>query len=178
MRAPVIGNVVVVVLLAFASFKHTFAFTVYEKASLCCGRSRLLPSPSTFKSLRQPPPKHVTASYDRVTASSTATHAGQKRDDTSYDGVGRGQYIFVVVLFICIWQFSIPPTFRRAKFCPPACAKERTLCRNPCVTVEEWTNDIVQYYRNGGGIQWDFSIDPNTLAENERFAQNLFGNNK
>jgi hypothetical protein len=42
--------------------------------------------------------------------------------------------------------------------------------------VEEWTTDIAEYYRNGGGIQWDFSIDPNTLAENKQFVENLFGN--
>jgi hypothetical protein len=102
-------------------------------------------------------------------------NAEKKKNEVSYDGSDRGRYLFALVLFICIWQFSIPPSFRRAKFCPPACVKERTLCRSKCVTFEEWTSDIVQYYRDGGGIQWDFSIDPNTLADNERFLQSFFG---
>jgi hypothetical protein len=105
----------------------------------------------------------------------TMLHAERKEDDVTYDGRGRGRYLFVLVLLICIWQFSIPPTFRRAKFCPPACGKERILCNSKCVRFEDWTRDIVQYYKDGGGIQWDFSIDPNTIAENERFINSIFG---
>ena len=102
-----------------------------------------------------------------------------EKKEVTYDGADRGRYLFALVFFICIWQFSIPPSFRRAKFCPPACVKERSLCRtSTCVTFGEWTSDIAQYYRDGGGIQWDFSIDPNTLAENERFIQSLLGNKK
>lgn len=100
----------------------------------------------------------------------------EKKQAVTYDGSDRGRYLFALVFFICIWQFSIPPSFRRAKFCPPACVKERSLCRtSTCVTFGEWTNDIAQYYRDGGGIQWDFSIDPNTLAENERILQRFLG---
>jgi hypothetical protein len=110
-----------------------------------------------------------------LTKTRTILHE-RKKDGVTYDGADRGRYLFVFVLFICIWQFSIPPSFRRAKFCPPACVKVRTACSSTCVTFDEWTSDIVQYYRDGGGIQWDFSIDPKTLAENERFVQNLLGN--
>jgi hypothetical protein len=176
---------IVILLLPIVIFKHTFAFTINDSCinSLCHGRSRpILPSTVTTRRPIFIPQQQLTVSFHKATATTTKTltHEMRKKDDevSSYDGVGRGRYIFVVVLFICIWQFSIPPTFRRAKFCPPACVQERTLCRNPCVTLEEWTNDIVEYYRNGGGIQWDFSIDPNTLAENQQFFHKLFGNNK
>lgn len=174
-----------VVVLVTCLLQPTFAFTVFDstncKALLCHGRS--IPTLSTtFRRRILQHSTDSTASFHGAATATTAMKCAARKtnnDDkisVSYDGVGRGRYILVLVLFICIWQFSIPPTFRRAKFCPPACAKERTMCRNQCVTVEEWTTDIAEYYRNGGGIQWDFSIDPNTLAENKQFVENLFGN--
>lgn len=163
-----------VVLLFLGLFKQTFGFTLFDKNLLCIDSTRCSPF---LPMVKRRQPQHLTAPFDRVTGttSKTAIHAEGKKS-VSYDGVDRGRYFLALVFFICIWQFSIPPTFRRAKFCPPACVKERALCRTPCVTIEEWTSDIVQYYKNGGGIQWDFSIDPNTLAENEKFVKNLFGN--
>jgi hypothetical protein len=115
--------------------------------------------------------------YDRTFSRlHSALFVKQEKKEVTYDGADRGRYLFALVFLICIWQFSIPPSFRRAKFCPSTCVKERSLCRtSSCVTFGEWTSDVVQYYRDGGGIQWDFSIDPKTLAENERFLQALFG---
>ena len=161
-----------VVLIPALSLKHTFGFSSCDKPLFCID-SRVSASMSKVQQMR--PPQRLTAPFGRVAGTKTMLHAERKKDTVSYDGSDRGRYILVLVLFICIWQFSIPPTFRRAKFCPTACAKERTLCRKPCVTIEEWTSDVVQYYKNGGGIQWDFTIDPNTVAENEKFVQNLFG---
>jgi hypothetical protein len=42
--------------------------------------------------------------------------------------------------------------------------ENRVECNN-CKTVGELQKEIQDYYRNGGGIQWDFSIDPETRAE-------------
>ncbi|GAX24180.1 hypothetical protein FisN_4Lh269 [Fistulifera solaris] len=79
-----------------------------------------------------------------------------------YDGTaGRGLVLFGFVLFLCVWLFSIPPEFRRAYFCSPACEENPIYC-NDCVTPKEWVSGIVEYYQNGGGIQFDFSIDPKT----------------
>ena len=79
------------------------------------------------------------------------------------DGVGRGIPILGLVLVIILWTFSIPPEFRRAYICVDACNEYRDApqCNN-CVTGEEWANGVKEYYQNGGGIQWDFSIDPNS----------------
>ena len=165
----IVTRAAVVVLLFVGLFKKALGFTL-------CNKNLLIIDSTCFSPMVQRrPPQHLTAPFHSVIGIKTAMCAEREKDAVSYDGSGRGRYLFGLVLFICIWQFSIPPTFRRAKFCPPACAKERALCRKPCVTIEEWTSDIVQYYKNGGGIQWDFSIDPNTLAENEKFVQNLFG---
>ena len=40
------------------------------------------------------------------------------------------------------------------------CPEEQT---QTCVTPSAWVAGITEYYRNGGGIKWDFSIDPATL---------------
>jgi hypothetical protein len=79
------------------------------------------------------------------------------------DGTGRGLYILGIVLLACVWSFTVPPKFRRAYICSDRCAvnREAPQCNN-CVTSDEWTAGIKEYYANGGGIQWDFSIDPNS----------------
>lgn len=89
-----------------------------------------------------------------------ATHLEAKKID---DGIGRGIPILGLVLVVILWTFTIPPEFRRAYICVDACNEYRDApqCNN-CVTGEEWSNGVKEYYRNGGGIQWDFSIDPNS----------------
>jgi hypothetical protein len=80
-----------------------------------------------------------------------------------------------LVLLANVWVFSIPPEFRRAYICPnPSCEANRVACKN-CVTLEEWTNGIQDYYRNGGGIQFDFSIDPATLEYNKQVLEGVLG---
>ncbi|KAL7578345.1 hypothetical protein ACA910_012751 [Epithemia clementina (nom. ined.)] len=75
-------------------------------------------------------------------------------------GLKRGSYLLGLSLFLAIWIFSIPPEFRRARFCPnEECAV--THCFE-CVTPSEWVGGIVEYYQNGGGVQFDFSIDQST----------------
>lgn len=83
----------------------------------------------------------------------------------SYDGTGRGNYILTFVLFVVLWTFSIPVEFRRAHICQTQrCIDNRAACYD-CVTPEEWKAGIVEYYKGGGGVQFDFSIDPATKAK-------------
>jgi hypothetical protein len=79
------------------------------------------------------------------------------------DGTGRGAILLGVVLAACVWIFSIPPEFRRAYLCgTERCVQDRQayLC-NDCMTPEEWRTGIMEYYKNGGGVKFDFSVDPN-----------------
>jgi len=93
-------------------------------------------------------------------------------------GGGRGLVLFGFVLLVNVWLFSVPPSFRRAYICPtPRCEQNRPACKD-CVTGEEWKNGIVDYYRNGGGIQFDFSIDPATLEANKQSVEALLGGKK
>lgn len=78
------------------------------------------------------------------------------------DGANRGYVLLGLVFLACVWIFSIPPEFRRMHFCTsPDCVQNRASCYD-CVTVSEWTNSVAEYYKNGGGIQFDFSVDPAT----------------
>lgn len=74
------------------------------------------------------------------------------------DGQGRGKYIMSFVLFLCIWIFSIPPEFRRAHICTTSAAT----IRSDCVSLGDWTQQVGDYYKGGGGVHFDFSIDQST----------------
>lgn len=90
------------------------------------------------------------------------------------DGIGRGIYLQLVVFGLCAWLFTIPPEFRRAYFC----AEGQDSATSECVTTDEWFQGISDYYKNGGGIQWDFSIDPRTKAANQQKLDEFLNNMK
>jgi len=88
----------------------------------------------------------------------------QSKIESQVDGTGRGLALFSVVVGICIWLFSIPPEFRRAHFCVvEQCVQERSKCYD-CVTFSEWTAGVQEYYRSGGGIEFDFTVAAETKA--------------
>jgi hypothetical protein len=91
----------------------------------------------------------------------------QMVDKPSYDGKNRGKVIQVIVLSICVWFFSIPPEFRRTHFCPTSrCVENRATCYE-CTTFGEWKVRVADYYKGGGGVHFDFSIDPATKQFNK-----------
>mmetsp|Transcript_30602 Transcript_30602/g.46961 ORF Transcript_30602/g.46961 Transcript_30602/m.46961 type:complete len:197 (+) Transcript_30602:110-700(+) len=88
------------------------------------------------------------ALYERKTPSDNVTGTG-----------ARGQVIFAFALAFCIWLFTIPSEFRRAYICSSsACVQNRASCSD-CKTLGELRQGVAEYYRNGGGIQFDFSIE-------------------
>lgn len=100
------------------------------------------------------------------TASSTINHkydsiVQMKMSNNSADPSGqrRGLILFPLVLLFTAWLFTIPPEFRRAHLC-----SEQQVIDYPgkCITADTWINGVKEYYRNGGGIEFDFSIDPGT----------------
>ena len=77
----------------------------------------------------------------------------------SYGTGARGLALFGIVFLACVWFFTIPPSFRRSRICDDQQAAARP---EVCISFSTFTNNVAEYYRNGGGIQWDFSIDPGT----------------
>lgn len=130
----------------------------------------LLPS-STISSRNK---KSTTTTF--VTTTTTTTRTQLFGAKMKMDGAGRGVYLMAIVLAINIWLFSIPPSFRRAKICVGDPAETPQVAVGDCVTSDQWIADVKDYYKNGGGIQWDFSIDPQTLAKNEKTLKDLLGN--
>mmetsp|Transcript_5112 Transcript_5112/g.6939 ORF Transcript_5112/g.6939 Transcript_5112/m.6939 type:complete len:164 (-) Transcript_5112:141-632(-) len=81
--------------------------------------------------------------------------------DVLKESEDRGNVIFALTFAACIWIFSIPPDLRRSHFCTTEqCTNNRSKCYD-CVTFSEWGNEVVSYYRKGGGINFDFSVDKN-----------------
>jgi hypothetical protein len=116
----------------------------------------------------------------RSTMMTSTTRILAKNEDSDSDkmyvyGNDRGNVLLTIVMAFCIWQFSIPPSFRRAHICyTPACIEQRSLCSD-CITLQEWSADVSAYYKNGGGVQWDFSIDPRTIEQNQQKWDEVFG---
>ena len=99
------------------------------------------------------------------TRSSLVLHYDNNNYDSDLGSNRAGIPILIASLLVCAWFFTIPPEFRRARYCGSTyCADNRAECNN-CKTVGELQHDIQDYYRHGGGIKWDFSIDPVTQAE-------------
>jgi hypothetical protein len=86
------------------------------------------------------------------------------------DGLEEGKVILGIALVIAVWFFSIPTEFRRAHLCSEADAA----IYEQCLTPSQFATGVSEYYENGGGIKFDFSIDPGTLETNEELRQVLF----
>lgn len=84
---------------------------------------------------------------------------GPQKSNYATDSEARGVIIFGLVLAVNIWFFTIPTELRRGHWCfTPRCTENRSRC-NDCQTVSEWSSDVMDYYRGGGGIHFDFSIE-------------------
>lgn len=83
----------------------------------------------------------------------------RKRPGVYEDSEKRGAFLLVLALLLCAWSFSIPVELRRDHWCfTSQCASNRSSCYD-CITFGEWYQKVRDYYVNGGGIQFDFSIE-------------------
>lgn len=83
----------------------------------------------------------------------------RKRPGVYQDSEKRGAFLLVLVLLLCVWSFSIPVELRRDHWCfTSQCASNRASCYD-CITFGEWYQKVQDYYVNGGGIKFDFSIE-------------------
>jgi len=84
-----------------------------------------------------------------------------------------------IVMFLNVWMFSLPPSFRRQEICTPEVYEQIVAKGNEdkydCITMEMWKDSIVQYYKDGGGVVFDFSINPKTLERNKKLWESTFG---
>ena len=95
-----------------------------------------------------------------INTSSTSLHA-EKKNNVLAEYEERGKYLFAIVMFAIIWSFTIPPEIRRQHICfSRNCRLDNTgkFCYD-CVSFGEYADQIAEYYKGGGGIKFDFSIE-------------------
>lgn len=113
------------------------------------------------------PSQGSSATLSSTTQLLEKSSSNDSNKELSYDdGSGRGKFLLGFVLLVTIWFFSIPKEFRRTHLCfSDRCAANPTfeLCHN-CVTFGQLTHDIADYYKNGGGIEWNFEVGEETKA--------------
>lgn len=95
---------------------------------------------------------------------------------------GRGLILFGLVLALNVWMFSLPASFRRRNVCNDDVYQRIVVDSGVkpnddryCITMEMWKQSIVDYYKNGGGVEFDLSIDPKTLERNKMLWESTFG---
>jgi hypothetical protein len=89
----------------------------------------------------------------------------------AYLGLKRGRVLEIIAVALAVWLFTIPAEFRRAKFC----SELETTMYTECYTPKQWIGGVADYYKGGGGIAFDFSIDQKTLENNAALKNELFG---
>lgn len=87
---------------------------------------------------------------------STTKDATRKRNADTY-GIQNGGYLLLFALAVNVWFFTIPVEFRRSKFCSEE--DVRLHPESKCTTFDAWRRGIAEYYANGGGVEFDFSIE-------------------
>jgi hypothetical protein len=170
-QSPMASPKTLLLLLSIAVVQASFVFKHDGGASFTVNRRK--PSTSMQNVVAVASKQHR---LGKIT-SGTCLFAQNDSEDrvTNYEyGTERGSILMAIVMAFCIWTFSIPPSFRRAHICyTQPCVEQRSACSD-CVTGEEWISDVVDYYRGGGGIQWDFSIDPKTVEQNQQKWDEIF----
>ena len=86
--------------------------------------------------------------------------SNQNNDDKNMGkitGTDAGVWLLGFALIFNIWAFSIPVEFRRARVC--SAEQVELYPESKCMTTEMWLEGVTEYYKNGGGVSFDFSIE-------------------
>jgi hypothetical protein len=90
--------------------------------------------------------------------SSDKRKRGSETGETDPTGLRRGVVLLPLVVLLAVWLFTIPVEFRRARFCSEE--QVRLYPDSKCITPDNWVKGIQDYYQQGGGVEWDFTLDP------------------
>jgi len=92
------------------------------------------------------------------TVPTTTTTLQMSGGGSNVDGSREGRILLIISCLAVVWGFSIPPEFRRARICTEeqvaAAAKEAH-----CTTFDNWKSELSQYYKDGGGVKFNFSVE-------------------
>mmetsp|Transcript_8648 Transcript_8648/g.13451 ORF Transcript_8648/g.13451 Transcript_8648/m.13451 type:complete len:155 (-) Transcript_8648:1400-1864(-) len=97
----------------------------------------------------------TSSNHDR--ALKMAADDEERTKSSKIDGSAGGTYFLAAVLLANVWLFTIPTEFRRAHLYPEGNAG---LYSDPKgITAKDWAAGVAQYYGNGGGVKFDFSVE-------------------
>jgi len=149
---------------------HNLRYLAYASAALllscfssgcCVSAFTTTIAPSTVKSAesKQFNGRMATAfvSHPADKTTTSLQMSGGSNPDVDTDGTDAGKYLLIIVLLVNVWAFSIPVEFRRARFCTEE--DVRLYPDRHCTTFETWKTGIFDYYANGGGVHFDFSVE-------------------
>jgi hypothetical protein len=136
-----------------------------------CGRTlptttiaqpRCSPVVVTGRSWSQESMATSTAVFNQQPSENDNTAEEQKRRSEAIGGTGvEGKTLLFLGFFLSAWFFTVPTEFRHARICD-----ERETAANPevCTTPGMFGSKVVDYYKGGGGIKWDFTVADETKA--------------
>ena len=119
--------------------------------------SKTLPSRSTLGRVVLAPTSAVAQSRAQPAVPSSSCLWAEIDRNGYTDGTNVAPFLLVAAFAVCVWLFTIPVDLRRAKICTA-----QQVIDNPdsrCVTWDNWTQSVSEYYKSGGGVQFDFSVD-------------------
>lgn len=119
-------------------------------------------------------PQQAQVATTALSMSPNRTSQEEIRRSDAVGGMKEGYIGLAIVFLFNVWMFSIPPHFRRDQICPPDLYVTPEVAET-CVPFDTMKQELVDYYKNGGGIQFDFSIDPRTLERNQETWNSIFG---
>ncbi|KAK1735076.1 hypothetical protein QTG54_014142 [Skeletonema marinoi] len=146
MMRPLVSSLVLALAMICSNFASVTSFTI----------------PSSANTLSN---NHLLGQNSRISTSFSQNHKALKMaaDDeertksSKIDGSVGGTYFLAAVLLANVWLFTIPTEFRRAHLYPEGNAG---LYSDPKgITAKDWAAGVAQYYANGGGVKFDFSVE-------------------
>lgn len=121
--------------------------------------SRVVPTHRAVPLMVPSPPRPLHSVGGQLAGGAKSTTATSLRMISRNDtyGIGRGTVILALVMIANVWMFSIPTEFRRARICTDE--DVRLHPEEHCTTFASWRTGVAEYYANGGGVKFDFSIE-------------------
>ena len=153
-RLPYAAATILLALFASAGVVSSFTTAPSRAASRTVESNQ---QPWNFISSKTTQQTFLSQPSDTTTTTTSLQMSGGSNPDVDTDGTDAGKYLLFAVLLVNVWAFSIPVEFRRARFCTEE--QVRLNSDSHCITFDNWKSGIVDYYANGGGVDFDFSVE-------------------
>ena len=146
---PMVASLLVLA-IACSNFASVASFTTLSK-EVTRNKAKIAEIPAYKNS------QWISTSCSKHGALQMAANDEERTKMSKIDGSEGGTYFLAAVLLVNVWLFSIPTEFRRAHLYPEGNAGIYSDPKG--MTAKDWASGVAQYYANGGGIKFDFSIE-------------------